>query len=214
MTPLDDWHRLSAKDALSRTGGALSGLTSEEAERRLAEHGPNELVQAGVKSPWRILLEQFTSVLIVILIVAAIASLALGDHEDAIAIFAIVILNGLLGFRQEYKAEKTMNALRKLAAPLVRVSAVSMEGVDELRTVITDLLIGDAAASELWISNERHASALRVVSQRIADAIDAPHDVAALELLEALNALAAVTGRDGVGEETLASIFANFCVGK
>ena len=100
------------------------------------------------------------------------------------------------------------------AAPLVRVSAVSMEGVDELRTVITDLLIGDAAASELWISNERHASALRLVSQRIADAIDAPHDVAALELLEALNALAAVTGRDGVGEETLASIFANFCVGK
>ena len=53
-----------------------------------------------------------------------------------------------------------------------------------------------------------------MVSQRIADAIDAPHDVAALELLEALNALAAVTGRDGVGEETLASIFANFCVGK
>jgi len=121
LTPLDDWHRLSAKDALSRTGGALSGLTSEEAERRLAEHGPNELVQAGVKSPWRILLEQFTSVLIVILIVAAIASLALGDHEDAIAIFAIVILNGLLGFRQEYRAEKTMAALRQLAAPVVRV---------------------------------------------------------------------------------------------
>lgn len=100
------------------------------------------------------------------------------------------------------------------AAPLVRVSAVSKEGVDELRTVIAELLIGDAAASELWISNERHASALRLVRERIAGAIDAPHDVAALELLEALTALAAVTGRDGVAEETLASIFANFCVGK
>ncbi|MBN1319245.1 MAG: cation-translocating P-type ATPase [Thermoleophilia bacterium] len=121
MTPAQDWHRLSAERALDQTASALSGLTSEEAERRLGERGPNELVQAGVKSPWRILLEQFTSVLIVILIIAAIASLALGDHEDAIAIFAIVILNGLLGFRQEYRAEKTMAALRRMAAPVVRV---------------------------------------------------------------------------------------------
>ena len=58
---------------------------------------------------------------IIILIIAAVASAVLGDYKDAIAIFAIVILNGVLGFRQEYKAEKTMSALRQLATPVVRV---------------------------------------------------------------------------------------------
>ena len=118
---MTDWYRLTADEALQEAGGDPDGLSDEEARKRLAEHGPNELVQAGVKSRWRILLEQFTSILIVILIIAAIASAALGDYEDAIAIVAIVILNALLGFRQEYQAEKTMAALRNMAAPTVRV---------------------------------------------------------------------------------------------
>ena len=116
-----DWHRLSADDALIQAATSLRGLSDDEATRRLVENGLNELAQAGVKSRWRILLEQFTSILIIILIVAAIASAALGDYEDAIAIVAIVVLNALLGFRQEYRAEQTMAALRRLAAPSVRV---------------------------------------------------------------------------------------------
>ena len=118
---MTDWHRLTADEALQETGSTPRGLTSEEASARLDEHGPNELAQKGLKSKWRILFEQFTSILIVILIIAAIASAALGDYEDAIAIVAIVILNALLGFRQEYRAEQTMAALRKMAAPSVRV---------------------------------------------------------------------------------------------
>jgi Ca2+-transporting ATPase len=116
-----DWYRLSTEEALHEAAGAAPGLNTQEAEKRLAEHGPNELVQTGAKNPWRILLEQFTSVLIIILIIAAIVSAILGDHVEAIAIMAIVLLNGLLGFRQEYRAEKTMAALRQLAAPVVRV---------------------------------------------------------------------------------------------
>lgn len=99
-------------------------------------------------------------------------------------------------------------------AELVRVSVVTSAGLAELQQVVADLLLGDAAASELWISNERHAQALATVRDRLAAAVDAPHDIASLELLDALTALATVTGRDGVAEETLASIFANFCVGK
>ena len=99
-------------------------------------------------------------------------------------------------------------------APLVRVSVLSHEGLDTLQSLLTQALVGDAAGAELWISNERHAAALATVRDCLERAIDAPHDVASLELLDALTALAAVTGRDGVSEETLTSIFANFCVGK
>ena len=119
---MTDWYRITADEVLSQTGTmSRDGLSPEEAARRLAEYGPNELAEADVKSPWRILLEQFTSILIIILILAAIASAFLGDYEDAIAIFAILVLNAVLGFRQEYKAEKTMQALRQLATPTVRV---------------------------------------------------------------------------------------------
>ncbi len=118
---MTNWHSVSVDDALARTGSRAAGLSQEEVQERLREHGPNELTEAGAKNPWLILLEQFTSLLIIILIIAAAISAVLGDLEDAIAIVAIVILNGFLGFRQEYKAEKTMSALRKLAAPVVRV---------------------------------------------------------------------------------------------
>lgn len=118
---MTDWHRLTIEQALEEAGSGPHGLTSEEAQRRLSEHGPNELVQTGVKSPWRILLEQFTSILIIILMVAAVVSGVLGDYVEAAAIAAIVVLNALLGFRQEYRAEKTIAALRRLAAPHVRV---------------------------------------------------------------------------------------------
>lgn len=118
---MTDWHRLSVDEALAQIQAEAHGLSSEEARRRLEEYGPNELVQKGTKSPWRILLEQFASLLIVILIVAAVVSAVLGDIEEAIAIFTIIILNALLGFRQEYRAEKTMAALRQMATPTVRV---------------------------------------------------------------------------------------------
>ncbi len=118
---MTDWYRLSPPEVLEQLGTNPDGLTSEEAQNRLTQYGPNELAETGVKSPWRILAEQFTSILIVILVIAAVISAVLGDYEDAIAIMAIVLLNGALGFRQESKAEKTIGALRKMAAPVVRV---------------------------------------------------------------------------------------------
>lgn len=97
------------------------GLTSDSANNRLAVYGPNELVERGVKNPWRILWEQFTSTMVLILIVAAVISVFLGEIRDSIAILVIVILNGLLGFQQEYKAEQAMAALKKLSVPTVKV---------------------------------------------------------------------------------------------
>ncbi len=117
-----DWYRKEANEVLSLLNSdAEAGLGLAEAQRRLAEHGPNELVERGLKSPWRILWEQFTELMVVILIVAAVISGALGDWKDTIAILAIVVLNAVLGFSQEFRAERAMAALKKLAVPTVKV---------------------------------------------------------------------------------------------
>lgn len=99
----------------------VNGLEQTEAARRLEQNGPNELLERGVKSPLKILWEQLTASMVVILIAAAVISALLGDNKDAIAILIIVILNALLGLRQEYKAEKSMAALKKLAVPNVKI---------------------------------------------------------------------------------------------
>ncbi|HIE39270.1 MAG TPA: ATPase, partial [Anaerolineae bacterium] len=119
---MTDWYRLEETEVLSALEThPEQGLSQAEAERRLAEHGPNELIERGVKSPWRILWEQLTTVMVIILIVSAVISAFLGDYKDAVAIMAIVVLNGILGFTQEYRAEKAMAALKKLAVPTVKV---------------------------------------------------------------------------------------------
>jgi P-type Ca2+ transporter type 2C len=116
------WHASEAAQVLRALGtDAESGLSNEEAARRLEERGANELEDRGTRSPWAILWDQFTSTMIVILIVAALASALLGDYEDSIAIAVIVLLNAALGFGQEYRAERAMAALKRLSAPRVKV---------------------------------------------------------------------------------------------
>jgi Ca2+-transporting ATPase len=119
---VSDWYRLDSNQVQVRLEtDAERGLTQAEAQRRLSTYGPNELVEHGLKSPWQILWEQLKATMVVILIVAAVISALLGDYKDAVAILAIVVLNALLGFRQEYQAERAMAALKKLAVPTVRV---------------------------------------------------------------------------------------------
>lgn len=98
-----------------------SGLSRKEADGRLEQYGFNELIETGRKSPWRILWEQMTSIMVVILIIAALISLALGEYVDAIVIIAIILINAAIGFQQEYKAEEAMSALKQMAVPNVKV---------------------------------------------------------------------------------------------
>lgn len=99
-------------------------------------------------------------------------------------------------------------------APLLAVSSERGDGLAALRDAVRERLVGDAAGVEGWISNERHAEALERVRARVVDALAAPDDLAALDLEEALRALAEITGRGEIAEDALAHIFANFCVGK
>ena len=116
------WHRLS-HEAVStefRTD-STSGLTDEEARRRLAAYGSNELPAAAPISPLALFLRQFSSLIIWVLLGAAIISGLLQEWIDAAAIVAIVVLNALLGFVQEYKAERSLAALKKLSVAYARV---------------------------------------------------------------------------------------------
>lgn len=99
----------------------VKGLTAQEAQRRLIKFGPNQLKEAKGHSPLSIFIEQFEDFIIWVLIGAAIVSGFLQEWGDAIAIITIVILNAILGFIQEYRAEKSLAALKKLSSPTSKV---------------------------------------------------------------------------------------------
>lgn len=98
-----------------------TGLTDKEAQRKLQKHGPNVLSGRKKISPLKILFQQFTDLMIIILIVSTIISGFMGEMTEAITIVAIVLVNAILGFVQEFKTEKTMEALKSLAAPYAKV---------------------------------------------------------------------------------------------
>ncbi|MDZ8024060.1 MAG: cation-translocating P-type ATPase [Nostoc sp. DedQUE11] len=130
------WHSLEVDKALDLLdSNADSGLTPEDIQQRLQKYGPNELEEHGGRSAWEILLDQFKNIMLLMLIGVALisgildliawqsGSLKPGEvpFKDTIAILAIVILNGILGYVQESRAEKALAALKKLTSPLVRV---------------------------------------------------------------------------------------------
>ena len=116
------WYQLGVAEVLQRLGSnAAEGLTEAEARGRLEQYGPNQLIERGGRSRWQILWTQLTGILTLILIAAAVVSFFLGDYIEAVVILLIVVLNALLGFSQEYKAEQSMAALKRMSVPTVRV---------------------------------------------------------------------------------------------
>jgi len=116
------WHTLPPE----AVAGALRvmpavGLSMDDAARRLAQHGPNALPEGRQRGPLRIFLSQFNDVMILVLLVAAVISMALGEVEDALAIAVIVTLNAAIGFFQESRTERAIAALRSMATPSARV---------------------------------------------------------------------------------------------
>ena len=147
------WHSQSAEEVLAHLGSAATGLSTQEAAKRLAADGPNELKEGKRISPLQIFLGQFKSLIIWILIAAGVISGVLGEVVDAIAILAIVVLNAVIGFYQEFNAEKSIAALKKMTAPQAKVrrdgqvTSIPASGIvagDILALEAGDLVAADA----------------------------------------------------------------------
>jgi Ca2+-transporting ATPase len=133
------WHTLAVEESLERLSSSVTGLSSGEAATRLNQFGPNELQTQGSVSPWTILLEQFKNVLIIILLLATTLSAFLGHGVEAIAITVIVLFAVILGFIQEFRAERAIEALREMAAP----NATVLRDEREQRVPARELVPGD-----------------------------------------------------------------------
>jgi Ca2+-transporting ATPase len=127
LAPLKTWHTLSAEKALQILDtDSEAGLTSEQVTQRQEQYGLNELKEAPGRSTLEILWDQFTNIMLVMLIAVAIVSAVIDFRKgnfpkDAVAIFSIVILNGMLGYFQESRAEQALAALKRMSSPRVRV---------------------------------------------------------------------------------------------
>ncbi|MGG4493475.1 calcium-translocating P-type ATPase, SERCA-type [Brevibacillus reuszeri] len=120
--PIRKWYTLAAADVTDALhSDAAQGLTQQEAERRLAKHGANQLAETKRKPLYAVFVDQFKDFMVLILFIATLISYFLGEYLDAITIIAIIIINGILGFIQEAKAERSLQALKELASPMARV---------------------------------------------------------------------------------------------
>lgn len=142
---MENWHILPMEEVVSRLeSNTVEGLSEREGGIRLAQHGPNELVEKSTKRPLQILWEQFSSTMVLILIAASVVSGFLGKPTETIAISAIVLLFAILGFVQEYRAEQAMAALKKLTVPTVRV----LRNGDVTQLSARELVTGDMVLLE------------------------------------------------------------------
>ncbi len=161
------WHNVPIETIYSRLASSPAGLTEAEASRRLAEFGPNELEATRRISPWALLLAQFKNVLLIILLVATALSAFLGHGVEAIAISVIVLFSVVLGFIQEYRAERALEALRELAAP---VATVLRDG-EEIRLPARDLVPGDIVILQVGDKVPADLRLIEAVNLQIAEAV-------------------------------------------
>jgi Ca2+-transporting ATPase len=204
------WAREVAEVAAALETDPSRGLTADEAAARLIRFGRNELVERGKKPLWRLLLEQFTNAMIVVLVVAAVITALLGDLKDTFVILAIVVLNGIVGFVQEYRAEQALDALKRMGSPTARVvrdgetllvPAPEVVPGDLVRldagdVVIADLRLVDARA--LRVNEAALTGESEPAEKSIESLPDVPKGILADQRNVAFNGTAVVYGR-GLG---------------
>jgi len=185
-----NWHSLSVDEALGALDSNRDGLSVEEARQRLAQFGPNELRKEKTVSWWMMLLAQFKNVLIIILLAAAAISLVInlveedGSIWDPIIIVVVVMISVLLGFVQQYRAERAMQALKQMIAPMSAVIRAGEESMQPSR----DLVPGDVIALRTGDRVAADARLIEVSSLKMDEAALTGESVAELKTLERLPA--------------------------
>ena len=194
------WHTLDVEQALTQLhSDRLSGLTLAEVGVRLDQFGPNELKETTGRTTWLILLDQFKNIMLIMLIVVAIISGGLdlldlingtgkvGDipFKDTIAVMAIVLLNGLLGFLQESRAEKALAALKKLSSPRVRVIRDGrITEVSSKELVPGDIMLMEAGVQVAADGRVLESSSLQIRESALTGEAHAVTKIALVELSE------------------------------
>ncbi|QSG06326.1 Cation transport ATPase [Halapricum desulfuricans] len=152
MTVIADPHSRPGKEVLSAADSAVGGISSDEAQRRLAAYGENEVARTDGRTPLDVFLAQFDSVLIWVLLVAAALSAGIGHTVDALLIAVIVVVNGAFGFAQDYRAERSLEALRELSAPTATVrrdgTAVEVDATELVPGDVIELTSGDVVPAD------------------------------------------------------------------
>jgi calcium-translocating P-type ATPase len=138
------WHATDVDEVFARTASDPRGLGDDEAAGRLAADGPNELDAEPPTAWWRTFAEQFADPLIVVLLVAAVVTLAKQDYTDTIVIAAVVTLNASIGFTQQRRAEQSVRSLATLVTPTARV----LRGGHEREVASRDVVVGDVVVLE------------------------------------------------------------------
>jgi len=134
----------SIEEVIGQLQSSLHGLSTDEAKKRLAKYGRNELKEIKQRTLFMMFLDQFKDFMIMVLIAAAIVSGIIGELVDTVAIIVIVILNAIIGFIQEYRAEKAMKALKKMAAP----TAIALRDKKPVNIPAYELVPGDIVLLE------------------------------------------------------------------
>ena len=139
-----NWYSMEVGEVLMQMESTRDGLSETEAKKRLEKFGPNELQKEKNLTVLTLFIAQFKDALILLLIFAGLLSLLLGEIVESIAIFGIVLLNAILGFIQEYKAEKAIEALKKISAPTAKV----LRDVTEQKIPAREVVPGDILVLE------------------------------------------------------------------
>jgi len=160
------WHAVPADEALQALATGHDGLDESEAAQRLAEHGPNLLPAAAPRSTLRRLLAQFDNLLIYVLLASAAVTLALGHGLDAAVILGVVVINAIIGFVQEGRAEKALDAIRGMLAPHASV----VRGGRRLTVAAEDLVPGDVVLLEAGDRMPADLRLIRAQSLRVEEA--------------------------------------------
>ncbi len=160
-------HAIETEELMRALKASEKGLSEEEARRRLQEFGPNELVERKGITPFQIFLEQFKDVFVIMLLIAIVISVLIGEIIDASTIGAIVVLNSVVGFVQEYRSEKAMEAMKKLTAPKARVFRDGKEMLIPAREVVP----GDIALLEAGDRIPADSRLLEVVELKTDEAV-------------------------------------------
>jgi len=185
------YHLLSSDEAFHEMKSSPRGLTSGEALARLAQYGPNELREKAKRTPLAMFLDQFKDFMIVVLMAAAVIAGLTGEPSDSIAIAVIVILNAMIGFFQEFRAEKAMAALKRMAAPdalvlrdgsttvvpassvvpgdVVLLDAGKILSADLRLTEAVQLKIEEAALTGESVPSEKHADVMKEKGLSVGD---------------------------------------------